>query len=74
MTQVVCDASAVVAMLLDLGPEGQWATHWLTGAPLPAPELMPYEVANIIRRHQLAGTINADQAAQAHTDLLDLAI
>lgn len=74
MTDVVCDASAVVAMLLDAGPEGQWAARWISGSTLAAPELMPYEAANIIRRHQLAGTISADQAVQAHADLLDLPV
>ena len=33
---------------------------------------MPFECANIIRRHELAEMISADQAAQAHNDLLDL--
>jgi hypothetical protein len=33
-----------------------------------------FEAANIIRRHDLAGLVSADQAAQAHADLLDLAI
>jgi len=31
-------------------------------------------VANILRRHELAGLVSVDQAAQAHRDLLDLAI
>lgn len=75
MTQrVVCDASAVVAVLLDAGPAGRWATDALTGADLAAPSLLPFEAANIIRRHELAALITADQAAQAHSDLLDLAI
>ncbi|MBS1694683.1 MAG: type II toxin-antitoxin system VapC family toxin [Actinobacteria bacterium] len=71
---IVCDASAVVAVLLDSGPDGQWATERLTGAELYAPTLLPYECANIVRRHELAGTISADQSAQAHTDLLDLPV
>ena len=72
--RVVCDASAVVALLLDGGPDGRWAADALTGADLVAPGLLPFEAANIIRRHELAERINADQAAQAHADLLDLAI
>lgn len=72
--RVVCDASAVVAVLLDAGPDGRWATDALTGADLAAPSLLPFEAANIIRRHELAALITADQAAQAHADLLDLAI
>lgn len=33
-----------------------------------------FESSNIIRRHELARFVSADQAAQAHADLLDLAI
>jgi predicted nucleic acid-binding protein len=72
--RLVCDASAVVALLLDGGPDGRWATDALIGADLAAPALLPFEAANIIRRLELADRINADQAAQAHADLLDLAI
>ena len=71
---VVCDASAVVAILLDSGPDGRWATDALTDVELAAPSLLPFEAVNIIRRHVLAGVISADQAAQAHSDLIDLAI
>ncbi len=72
--RVVSDASAVVAVLLDSGSEGQWATARLADAELFAPTLLPYECANVIRRAELGGAISADQAAQAHTDLLDLPI
>lgn len=72
--RVVCDASAVVALLIDGGPDGRWATSALTGAELAAPSLIGFEAANIIRRHELAGAISTDQSAQAHEDLLDLTI
>lgn len=72
--RVVCDASALVALLLDSGSDGRWATGALTGAGLIAPALVGFEAANIIRRHDLAGLVSRDQAAQAHADLLDLAI
>ncbi len=36
--------------------------------------MLPYECAHVIRRAQLGGAISADQAAQAHADLLDLAV
>jgi predicted nucleic acid-binding protein len=71
---VVCDASALVALLLDSGIDGRWATDAIAGAAIAAPSLVPFEAANIIRRHELAGIISADQAAQAHADLLDLTI
>ncbi|MBB4660614.1 PIN domain-containing protein [Conexibacter arvalis] len=73
-TPVVCDASALVAVLLDDGPDGRWAAEALRGRALAAPRLVQFEAANIIRRHELAGLVSSDQAAQAHDDLLDLAI
>jgi predicted nucleic acid-binding protein len=73
MTSVtVCDASAVVAALLDGGPAGTWAARRLRHERLVAPHLMPFEVANIIRRQELAGTIGRSEGEQAHADLLDL--
>jgi len=73
-TRVVGDASALVALLLDGGPGGRWVTEALAGADLLAPSLVAFESANIIRRHELAGLVSTDQAAQAHADLLDLTI
>ena len=70
----VCDASAVAALLLDSGPDGEWVAHTISGGQLAAPALIVYEVANVIRRHELSARISPDQAAQAHADLLDLAI
>ena len=72
-TRLVCDASAVVAMLLDGGSEGVWAARALAGSELATASLCRFEAANIIRRHEAAGLIGADQAALAHVDLLDLA-
>ncbi len=73
-TRVVCDASALVALLLDGGPDGRWVTEALAGSDLVAPSLVAFECANTIRRHELAGLVSTDQAQQAHADLLDLAI
>lgn len=72
--RIVCDASAVVAALLDSGSNGQWAASQMADVDLYAPTPLPYECANIIRRQELGRTISADQAAQAHVDLLDLAV
>lgn len=72
--RVVCDASALTALLIDGGPDGQWAAAVVADAELAAPSLVDFETANIIRRHKVADLISADQAAQAHADLLDLAI
>ena len=73
-TRVVCDASALTALLIDAGPAGTWAANALSGTEPAAPSLIDFETANILRRHALAGLISHDQAAQAHADLLDLAI
>jgi predicted nucleic acid-binding protein len=72
--RVVCDASALVALLLDSGPDGTWVTDQLSGRDLAAPSLIAYETANIIRRHERAALIGPDQAVQAHADLLDLPV
>ena len=72
--RLVCDASAVVSALLDSGDAGTWAAERLAGAALFAPALMPFECSNIIRRHELGALVSADQAAQAHVDLVDLPV
>ena len=73
--RLTCDASVLVAMLVDGGPAGQWATTALTEAgDLLAPHLALFEAANILRRHHLANLITTEQAAQAHADLLALPI
>ncbi len=69
MTLVV-HASAVVAALVDDGPDGRWADGQLREAPLVAPHLMPVEVANVLRRAVLSGAVSADVASLAHADLL----
>ncbi|MBI2764221.1 MAG: type II toxin-antitoxin system VapC family toxin [Chloroflexi bacterium] len=71
---VVVDASAVVAALVDNGPDGQWAGSELARESLAAPHLMPVEAANILRRAVLAGDLSADSAAQAHDDLVELRV
>lgn len=71
---VVVDASAVVAALVDYGPDGEWAGSELVREGLAAPHLMPVEAANILRRAALAGDISADSAVQAHDDLVELRV
>lgn len=73
-SRVVCDASAIVTVLLDSGPPGGWLAQRLAGAELFAPALLPFECSNIFRRHELGGLISSDQAAQAHADLIDLPV
>ncbi len=71
---LVADASAVVAALVDGGPDGTWAETLLAARPLAAPHLMPAEVANILRRAAAAGQISPEVAALAHADLSALSV
>lgn len=73
MTLVV-DSSAVVAGLVDSDSTGQWAEGLFAENRLAAPHLVLVEVANILRRLELAGVISADNAAMAYADLLDMPI
>jgi predicted nucleic acid-binding protein len=70
---VVVDASAIVAALIDTGPEGHWADE-LLGVDLAAPHLLPVEVTSVLRRASNAGDISDDVASLAHADLVDLRI
>lgn len=71
---MVLDASVVVAALVDNGPAGRWAERLLISGPLAAPQLLPAEVANVLRRSALAGRISADAASLAHADLGELRV
>jgi predicted nucleic acid-binding protein len=69
---LVVDASVIVAALAGADASGAWATRTLADAHLVAPHLMPVEVANVLRRHQIRGALSPDVATLAHVDLLDL--
>jgi predicted nucleic acid-binding protein len=71
---LVVDASAIVAALVDGGQAGDWVTSRIRGERLVAPHLMPVEVANVLRRAELAGDVSADVAALAHHDLMHLPV
>ena len=62
---IVVDASAIVALVSDPGGTGQWVGQELGSRPLVAPEVMPFEVANALRRRLLAGTIDGAAAGRA---------
>lgn len=69
---VVVDASAVVAALVDAGPDGSWARAELRQDDLAAPQHLYVEVSNVLRRAVLAGRLGADAGALAHRDLTEL--
>jgi len=71
---VVVDSSAVVAALVDSGPEGSWAREGLRTAVLAAPDHLDVEVSNVLRRAVLAGRLAAEVAALAHRDLVELPV
>ena len=63
---IAVDASAMVAMLVDGGPAGQWAIGQCRDRRLIAPTLLSFEVANVLRRQARAGRISIDRATAAH--------
>ena len=71
---VVVDSSVVLAALVDQGPDGSWAQLQLAGERLFAPQHMPAEVSNVLRRASLAGEISSAAASLAHADLLELRV
>lgn len=71
MTAVI-DASALVAALVDAGPEGKWAESALAAGPLAGPELALAEASNVLRRLERVGQISRIEATSAHGDLLRL--
>ncbi|MGD9704066.1 MAG: type II toxin-antitoxin system VapC family toxin [Acidimicrobiia bacterium] len=74
MTTLVVDASAMLAALVDGGPDGAWATERIIGSTLHAPHLLPVELSSVLRRAAAAGELSVDLAALTHADLADLPI
>lgn len=70
----VVDASVLVALTTDSGPESVWAENLVTQGNLAAPDLALAEATNILRRLELAGEIERSQAAAAARDVLQIDI
>ena len=68
---LVVDASAVVAALVDNGPEGVWGRSLLT-EELAAPHLLPAEATDTLRRTVLARDLSVDEANLIHAELVRL--
>ncbi|MCC2314139.1 type II toxin-antitoxin system VapC family toxin [Cellulomonas xiejunii] len=62
---LVVDASAVLAVLIDPGPRGEQAAAHMARAQLAAPDLLGYEVLNVLRRRRAAGHLTENQATLA---------
>ncbi|MYC30615.1 MAG: type II toxin-antitoxin system VapC family toxin [Chloroflexi bacterium] len=69
---VVIDASALIVALIDSGPEGRWAAALIGREDLAAPEILPPEVGNALRRLELDGRVSTAEATLAYSDLLRL--
>jgi predicted nucleic acid-binding protein len=69
---LVLDSSAIVALLVDGGPAGEWVTSTVREGFLAAPEMAMFETANVLRRQQLAGRLERVEATLAHQNLLSL--
>ena len=69
---VVVDSSIVVAALVDTGADGVWAEKILEQHALYAPEHLPVEVANVIRRLERGKAITEPEANGAFQDLMEL--
>ncbi len=71
---IVVDSSAVVAALVDGGPDGNWARTGMRSDDLAAPGHLYVEVSNVLRRAVLAGRLGGDAGALAHRDLVELSL
>lgn len=71
---LVVDASVVAPAVADGGPDGVRFRQRLHGEQVAAPDLLRVEVISVIRRQLRVGTMDANQAYQAVTDLLDLPV
>lgn len=69
---LVIDSSALVALLVDAGPTGDWVASTAGDGLLAAPTLAVFETANILRRQELMGRLERVEAVLAHEDLLSL--
>lgn len=63
--RLVIDASALIALLLDPGERGAAVADLVRGGSLHAPALLPFEVANVLRRQRLSGRLSRAEAALA---------
>jgi predicted nucleic acid-binding protein len=70
----VVDASVVVAALVDGGTDGRWAREVLARGGITAPQVMPFEAADTLRRLEAARVIGSDTASLAHADLVSLPV
>ena len=56
---------------MQVDADGLWAESVIAGERLVAPEMLPAECGNILRRMEIAGEIRPAEAAVAYVDVLD---
>jgi predicted nucleic acid-binding protein len=71
---MVVDSSAMVAALVDGGPDGSWARAGMRNEELVAPGHLYVEVSNVLRRAALSGQLAREVAALAHRDLVQATV
>lgn len=62
----VVDASVVVTLLIDPGVRGAEAAAVLADTRWHAPDLLPYEVTDVLRRRRATGLLTRAEADDAH--------
>lgn len=73
-TRLVVDASALLALALDPGPRADTIAALASTRDLHAPALLPFEIANVLRRRRLASHLNARDAGVIEASLARLPI
>ena len=72
MGWVVIDASALVAAVVDSGPDGDWARSVIAENRLMAPHPAPVEAGHVLRRAELAGELSTPDATAGYRDIVGL--
>lgn len=62
---VVLDSSALVTVLIEPGMAGRRIAARLSGTAPAAPHILPFEVANVLRRRRNAGLLSEAEATLA---------
>lgn len=71
---LVVDASVLAPAVGDSGSDGLRFRDRLRGETVVGPDLLRVEVASVLRRHAVAGSLTPEQADAALDDLLDFPI
>jgi predicted nucleic acid-binding protein len=71
---IVVDASAALSLIIDPSQIGDAIATRLRHATLLAPAVLPFEVANVLRRRRNAGLLSDAEAVLAHSAFLELPI